>query len=96
MITTNHILFIFLLIIPASFYTLASFYNLVYPNNSIVTAFFIAMIFVSLEYMFKIPIIKFGSDNGLNPWSIQICWIILTLLLSFIISSATKHKIQLE
>ena len=82
-ITRNQILFVILMFIPATLYTLAAFYNLVYPSKSMATAISIAVLFATSEYIFKVPIIKFGGENGFTPFSIQICWIVLTIICSY-------------
>lgn len=95
MIDSSQVLFVILLIVPAICYNLASFYNLIHPSSSLVTATIIAISFAIVEYVVKVPIIKFGHNNGFTPESIQICWIVLTLLVAMIISRSgivtTKH-----
>lgn len=93
-ITQNQVLFVMLMFIPATFYTLAAFYNLVYPAKSIVTAIFIAVLFATTEYAFKVPIIKFGGNNGFTPFSIQVCWIVLTVICSYVMNIIYKKTIH--
>lgn len=93
-ITRNQILFIILMFIPATLYTLAAFYNLVYPAKSIITATVIAILFATIEYAFKVPIIKFGGNNGFTPFSIQISWIVLTVICSYIMNIIYKNTIH--
>jgi uncharacterized protein (DUF486 family) len=85
--------FILLMIIPTIFYSLATFYNLSYPSSTMTKAIMIAVLFATIEYIFKIPIIKYGHNNGITRTQIQFIWIGLTLISAFLIDKY-MHKEQ--
>jgi uncharacterized protein (DUF486 family) len=87
------LIFIILLCLPAILYSCASFYNVLRPSESIYVAILIAIGFACAEYGFKIPIIKYGTDNGISPVFIQFTWIVITLILSYAITVYTKKKL---
>lgn len=93
-ITHNQVLFVALMFIPATLYTLAAFYNMVYPAKTMKIAILIAVVFATIEYAFKVPIIKFGGNNGFTPFSIQVCWIVLTVICSYIMNIIYKKTIH--
>jgi hypothetical protein len=77
--STEYIIFIILLCIPASLYLVASFYNTIHPAPNMLMAIFIAVFFATFEYAFKIPIITYAHNNGISKVMIQFWWIIITL-----------------
>ena len=78
----SFLIFTALMIIPAICYTFAAFYNTVHPSSSIVTAIGIAVMFATVEYIFKVPIISYAKRENVSNTHIQAVWIILTLLLA--------------
>lgn len=85
------ITFQLLLIIPAILYCFASFYNTIRPASTIGLAILIAVLFATVEYCFKIPIIAYGDRIGMNAFAIQISWIVLTLAISLVFTMAQKR-----
>ncbi len=82
--TENVIIFVSLMVIPAVLYGFANFYHLYFPNETIKKAILVGILFASLEYVFKIPTIRYGRDSGLSNVTIQMVWIILTLIVSYL------------
>jgi uncharacterized protein (DUF486 family) len=80
------IIFIGLLFIPGILYSCASFYNVLKPSSNIYYAILIAIGFAIVEYIVKIPIIKYGYDNRITPFFIQFTWIAITLFMSYMIT----------
>lgn len=79
----NIIILILLFIIPAIFYTLATFYGS-RKNLSFWWSLLFSVIFASIEYLFKNPIVNSMSKDHKFPfWSIQLIWIILTLVIAY-------------
>ena len=80
----REIYFFLLMIIPAILYGFANFYHLYFPKETLFKAILVAILFASVEYIFKIPIIRYGKNSGLSNFYIQMVWIILTLGISYI------------
>ena len=73
-----------LLIVPALFYTAASFLHLRYPRWALWVAILISIGFASFEYVFRIPAIKEIHNNmGVSDFQIQIVWVVITLSLAY-------------
>lgn len=72
--------FSLLMLIPALFYALASFYHVLHPKRTMVIAIVIAILFAMVEYVFKVPLIAFGYRKGLTRKEVQIIWILVTFL----------------
>lgn len=79
-------IFILLFCIPAVLFNLASFYNIAKPSSSMVKAIAIAVGFAALEYVFKVPIIEYGYNNGITPFFMNVSWVILTLGMAYVAS----------
>ena len=77
------VIFLLLLTIPGVLYTLASFYNTIYPAASMAKAIGIAVFFAAVEYVFKVPIIAYGHQNGISNPVIQVCWVGMTVSLAW-------------
>lgn len=92
--------FVALLIIPATFYTLATFLNLVRPSANLTAAIALGIGIAAFEYGCKIPIVQYGHNHGLSPTFMQGVWIVLTLLLAVAVSRfvapPTNTTAQLE
>lgn len=78
------VLVLLLLLIPAVFYTLASFYHLAHLDQPLYWAIPVAILFASCEYVFRVPIITYAHKAGLSNTEIQIMWILATLFLAYI------------
>lgn len=63
------------MLIPAFFYTLASFYHLDHSQTPMWKAIMIAIGFASIEYVFKVPIVSWGATIGLDRVEMQTIWI---------------------
>lgn len=77
---------IILLIIPAIFYTLASYGHLYLKDTPLYKAILIAIIFATLEYIVRVPVIRYSSRVAkMSNFMMQIIWIIITLLLALLL-----------
>ena len=77
---------IILLIIPAVFYTLASYGHLYLKNIPLYRAILLAILFATLEYIIRVPIVRYSSEVAqLSNFTMQIIWIVMTLLLALLL-----------
>lgn len=71
--------------IPAVLYTLAAYGHLFVKGASLGLSILISVIFATLEYIVRVPIIKYSHDVAqLSNGTMQIIWILLTGVLGFI------------
>jgi hypothetical protein len=78
--TKTYLVFLALFSLPALMYTLATFFHTLYPLSSMTMAILVAIFFASIEYAIKIPVIMYAYDHGISRITIQVVWIIMTLL----------------
>ena len=72
-------------IIPAIFFTLASYAHLYFKHSTLLNAIILSSFFAILEYIFRVPITKYSSiDAGMSALWMQIIWIALTLILAYV------------
>jgi uncharacterized protein (DUF486 family) len=82
----KYLLFFFLLLIPNFFFTMATFYHLKHPNAPYATAVLIAIGFASMEYIVKVPVIRYGHEIAkLSTIEIQVIWVVLTMILAYLV-----------
>lgn len=78
--TVNSIILTF---IPGIFYVLAAYGHLFIANASLLTSIVISVLFATLEYIVRVPIIKYSSvEAGMSNTTMQVIWVIITILLS--------------
>lgn len=84
-LTSNHTLnAILLTTAPALLYTAAAYGHLFLQGATLALSILIAVIFATLEYIIRVPIIKYSSDVALmSNTTMQVIWMGLTLLMSF-------------
>jgi len=80
-----------LLVIPASFYTLATFVGAKYHIKSYWLGLLASVIFATCEYAVKNPIIGRLTAHLSYP-TIQGVWLALTLILSYIFQKMNLHQ----
>ncbi|VBB18071.1 hypothetical protein YASMINEVIRUS_534 [Yasminevirus sp. GU-2018] len=74
-----------LMIIPAFFYTAASYGHLYFKDISIRNAILMAITFAIMEYIVRVPVIHYSSQvAGLSQATMQILWVCLTITLAFL------------
>lgn len=74
---------ILLTIVPAILYTTAAYGYLYLREATLFLCILFAITFASLEYIVRVPIIKYSSDEAkLSNGMIQFIWISLTLILA--------------
>lgn len=70
--------------VPAVLYTLAAYGHLFVQGASLGLSILISVIFATLEYIVRVPIIKYSHDVAqMSNGTMQVIWIILTGLMSF-------------
>jgi uncharacterized protein (DUF486 family) len=70
-------------IVPAALYTAAAFGHIFLKQLTIGIAILISIFFAALEYIVRIPIIKYSSEiAGMSDFSIQTVWVVLTLIMA--------------
>lgn len=70
--------------LPGLAYTVATTANILLKNYGYALNIIISLIFVTIEYVLRIPIINYSSvDAGLSNTAIQGIWIGVTMLLSW-------------
>ena len=77
----NNIVLIFFLLIPASFYVLATFVNKKYKITNYWLGLFISVLFATFEYAIKNPIIQ---KLNINWGIITLIWAIQTIAISYL------------
>lgn len=90
----NHIInSILVTIVPAALYTAAAYGHLFLKNVTIGIAILISIFFATLEYIVRVPIIKYSSEvAGMSDFSMQAVWVILTVIMSGITDIIRKKK----
>ncbi len=83
-------IFILLLAIPAIFQGFASFFGWLKTETPMGKAIFLGIFFAACEYTIKIPILYYGRNNGITPFSVQIIWVCLILLVAYIMDMYSK------
>lgn len=93
-IVPNHIInSILVTIVPAALYTAAAYGHLFLKNVTIGIAILISIFFAALEYIVRVPIIKYSSEvAGMSDFSMQAVWVILTVVMSGITDLIRKKK----
>lgn len=74
---------ILLTFIPGVFYILAAYGHLFIAGASLVTSILVSILFAALEYIVRVPIIKYSShEAGMSNTVMQIVWVVITMSLS--------------
>ena len=69
--------------VPGILYVLAAYGQLFLTGASLATSIIISIVFAALEYLVRVPIIKYSSNEaGMSNTTMQIVWVIVTLILS--------------
>lgn len=78
--TVNAIILTF---IPGILYVLAAYGHLFIAGASLATSIVISIIFAAFEYIVRVPIIKYSSNEaGMSNNTMQIVWVVVTVILS--------------
>lgn len=79
-------------LLPAALYTAAAYGHLL-TNSSLAVSIVISILFACLEYTVRVPIIKYSHEKAnMSNTSMQIVWVILTLLLAFLLDLIIETK----
>lgn len=83
-LTTNPVVnAIILTFIPGIFYILAAYGSLFVAGASLATSIVMSIMFAALEYIVRVPIIKYSShEAGMSNGTMQLVWIAVTFILS--------------
>ena len=74
---------IILTFIPGILYVLAAYGHLFIAGASLTTSIFLSILFATLEYIVRVPIIKYSSlSAGMSNNTMQVIWVLITLSLS--------------
>lgn len=88
---------VFLMIIPAVFYTLASYSHLYFKDISIRNATVIAIIFGTIEYIVRVPVIHYSKYVAeMSTTNMQILWVILTIMLAFLSDKLFRSIVDVQ
>ena len=69
--------------VPGILYVLAAYGHLLITGASLATSIIVSIIFAALEYIVRVPIIKYSSNEaGMSHSTMQIVWVVVTLILS--------------
>lgn len=70
--------------VPATLYVLAAYGHLFLKGASMTMSIIVAIMFASVEYIFRVPIVKYSHEvAGMSNTYMQVVWVILTSLLSW-------------
>ncbi len=70
-------------IVPAALYTAAAYGHLFLKQVTIGIAILVSIFFATLEYIVRVPIIKYSSEvAGMSDFSMQAVWVVLTVIMS--------------
>jgi uncharacterized protein (DUF486 family) len=73
-----------LTIAPGVLYTAAAYGHLFLKGASLTTSTLVSVFFAILEYIIRVPIIKYSSDvAGWSNGTLQAVWVVITLLLGY-------------
>ena len=74
---------VLLTFVPGVLYVLAAYGQLFLKGATLRTSILVSIFFAALEYIVRVPIIKYSSiDAGMSHSTMQIVWVIVTLILS--------------
>ena len=72
-------------VIPGIFYTLAAYAHLYLPHLTLMVSILISVIFATMEYIIRVPIIEYSSNiANMSNSTMQWTWVIITLLLAYL------------
>lgn len=70
---------------PAVLYAGAAYGHLLFGHLTLALSILVSVIFATLEYIVRVPIIKYSSEvAGMSNSYMQVIWIVLTLITSYI------------
>jgi uncharacterized protein (DUF486 family) len=79
--------------VPGLLYVLAAYGHLFLTGASLATSILVSILFASLEYIVRVPLIKYSSiEAGMSHSTMQIVWIVVTFILSKL-SDLFVHKV---
>lgn len=74
-----------LTIVPGLLYVGAAYGHLLIAGATLMTSILVSVLFATLEYIVRVPIIKYSSDvAGMSNGFMQIVWVIITMILSWL------------
>ncbi len=84
---------ILLTFVPGILYVCAAYGHLLLTGSSLATSIFVSICFAALEYIVRVPIIKYSSNEaGMTNAMMQAVWVGITMLLSYL-SDGFVHKV---
>ena len=73
-----------LTVVPGIFYVAAAYGHLLVAGASLLTSILISVLFATLEYIVRVPIIKYSSSvAGMSNGYMQVVWTVITMVLSW-------------
>jgi len=70
--------------VPGLLYVGAAYGHLLIAGASLMTSILISVLFATLEYIVRVPIIKYsGEVAGMSNGVMQTVWVVITLMLSW-------------
>lgn len=76
---------VILTFLPGIFYVLAAYGHLLVSGMGLGVSIVMSIIFASLEYLVRVPIIKYSSEvAGMSNTTLQMVWVAITMFLSWI------------
>lgn len=79
---TNAVAITFL---PGLFYVGAAYGHLLIQGATLMTSILVSVLFATLEYIVRVPIIKYSSEiAGMSNGTMQVVWVVITMLLSWL------------
>jgi len=74
---------VLLTFVPGLLYVLAAYGQLFLKEASLSTSIIVSIFFAALEYIVRVPIIKYSSNEaGMSHTTMQVVWVVVTMLLS--------------
>lgn len=78
--------------IPGVFYIGAAYGHLMLAGASLLTSILISVLFATMEYIVRVPIIKYSSEvAGMSNGVMQSVWVVITLLLGWLSDGVIPH-----
>ena len=74
-----------LTVVPGIFYTLAAYAHLYLPQLTLMMSILISVIFATMEYIIRVPIIDYSSKvANMSNSQLQVVWVVITLILAWL------------
>jgi len=79
--------------VPGLLYVGAAYGHLLIAGATLMTSIMVSVLFATLEYIVRVPIIKYSSEvAGMSNGIMQVVWVVITMLLSWATDGLIPHK----